>query len=70
MSITNVLRDVSEYDLSSATYFGDPGPWALGVDHAFGVCQEVGLATEVDSDGVGLSAEASEGLSLGQVDSI
>jgi hypothetical protein len=37
-SIMIVLRDVTRYDSGSVIYFGDPGPWALGVDHAFGVC--------------------------------
>jgi hypothetical protein len=46
VSTTNVSQDVSEHDVRPAIYFGDPRPQALGVDHVFGLCRELGSVME------------------------
>jgi hypothetical protein len=51
-------------------WLGDPRPWALGVDHAIGACQEIGSVMGTIDERAGSSAETSEGLSLGLVDSV
>jgi hypothetical protein len=50
--------------------FGDPRPWAPGVDHAIGTCREIGSVMGTVDEGAGSSVETSEGLSLGLVDSV
>jgi hypothetical protein len=52
------------------TWFGDPRPQALGVDHVIGTCQEIGSVMGTVDEGAGSSADMSEGLSLGLVDSV
>jgi hypothetical protein len=46
------------------------GSKTLGVDHVIGACREVGSVMRTVDEGAGLSAETSEGLSLGPVDSV
>jgi hypothetical protein len=46
VSTTVVPQDVSEHDARPAIYFGGPRLRALGVDHMFGLCQELGSVME------------------------
>jgi hypothetical protein len=80
MSIYSLLHSASECNEGPSIcnrirrvlgiWFSDPRPRALSVDHAMGTCREVGSVVGTVDEGTGSSAETSEGLSLGLVDSV